>query len=111
MTCAAAPQAARERHPPFDGIGEGPRQRRRAARPARKSRPRRNEHSRPFPAAALERRAPMHTPELLRGLADVGRLCGLLSAALQARDTTALRVKIDEVLTVARTVAEELRKR
>lgn len=64
-----------------------------------------------FRAAALERKAPAHTPELLRGLADVGRLCGLLSAALQARDTAALRVEIGETLTVARRLAEELRKR
>jgi hypothetical protein len=64
-----------------------------------------------FRAAAVERKAPAHTPELLRGLADVGRLCGLLSAALQARDTTALRAEIGAALTVARTVAEELRKR
>ena len=63
-----------------------------------------------FRAAALERRAPSHTPELLRGLADIGRLCGLLETALRTADD-ALRAHVIDALAVARTVAEELRGR
>jgi hypothetical protein len=64
-----------------------------------------------FRAAALERRAPSHTPELLRGLADIGRLCGSLHAALQKSDLGTLRTQIADALAAARTVAEELRRR
>jgi hypothetical protein len=64
-----------------------------------------------FRAAALERRAPTHAPELLRGLADIGRLCGLLQTALQKSDIGALRTQVAEMLAAARTVANELRRR
>jgi hypothetical protein len=64
-----------------------------------------------FRAAALERRAPSHTPELLRGLADIGRLCSLLQTALQQSDGGAQRTHIAEALAAARAVAEELRRR
>jgi hypothetical protein len=63
-----------------------------------------------FRAAALERRMQPHVPELLRGLADIGRLCGLLETALRTADG-ALRAHVVEALAVARTVAEELRRR
>ena len=62
-----------------------------------------------FRAAALERRAPSHAPELLRGLADIGRLCGLLETARTADD--ALRVHVIDALAAARAVADELRRR
>jgi hypothetical protein len=63
-----------------------------------------------FRAAALERRMQSHAPELLRGLADIGRLCGLLQTALQQSDG-ALHAHVVEALAAARTVAEELRRR
>jgi hypothetical protein len=63
-----------------------------------------------FRAAALERRAPTHAPELLRGLADIGRLCGLLETALRTADV-ALRVHVIDALATARAVADELRRR
>lgn len=63
-----------------------------------------------FRAAALERRAPTHAPELLRGLADIGRLCGLLETALRTADD-ALRAHVIEALAAARAVGEELRRR
>jgi len=63
-----------------------------------------------FRAAALERRAPTHAPELLRGLSDIGRLCGLLQTALRTADG-ALHAHVTDALAVARTVAEELRRR
>jgi hypothetical protein len=63
-----------------------------------------------FRAAALERRMQSYAPELLRGLADIGRLCGLLETALRTADD-ALRVRVTEALAAARAVAEELRRR
>jgi hypothetical protein len=63
-----------------------------------------------FRAAVLERRTSMYAPELLRGLADIGRLYGLLHSALQSRDTIALRAEIAETLAVTQSIAEELRK-
>jgi hypothetical protein len=63
-----------------------------------------------FRAAALERRMQSHTPELLRGLTDIGRLCGLLETSLRTADGI-LRAHVIETLAAARTVADELRRR
>jgi hypothetical protein len=63
-----------------------------------------------FRVSALEHRTPPHAPELLRGLADIGRLCGLLQTALQTADD-ALHAHVTEALAAARSVAEELRRR
>jgi hypothetical protein len=63
-----------------------------------------------FRAAALERRVPTHAPELLRGLADIGRLCGLLETALCTADD-AMRAYVVDALAAARSVADELRRR
>jgi len=63
-----------------------------------------------FRAAATARRETTHAPELLRGLADIGRLCGLLQTALQTADD-ALHAHVTDALAAARIVAEELRRR
>ena len=64
-----------------------------------------------FRAAALGRRTQAQSPELLRGLADLGRLCGLLQAALRQPDAGGLHEQIAQALAATREVGAELRRR
>jgi hypothetical protein len=68
-----------------------------------------------FRAAALERRLPTPPRELLSGIANLGRLGGLLKLALtqidQGKMPADLRQQVDATLTAIRRAADKVRKR
>jgi hypothetical protein len=62
-------------------------------------------------AAALGQRAPTYPPELLRALADLGRLRSLMEAAMQKPEFPELPALVVEALTVVRDIGSDLRRR